>query len=162
MSIKSVIPSNDHILCHPLLLASIISSIRVFSNEQLFISGGWSIGTSTLTSILPMHTQDWFPLVVTGLISLLSKGLSIVFSNTIVWRHQFFSAQPFILSSSHTCKWLLKKNNNFDYMDFISKGMSLLFNTLSRCAIAFLPSSKHLIISWLQSPSAVILEPKKM
>ena len=54
------------------------------------------------------------------------------------------------------------KNHNFDYMDFVGKVMSLLFNTLSRCVITFLPRSKHLLISWLQSPSEVILEPRKI
>ena len=85
MSIKSVMPSNHLILCHPLLLLpSIFSSIRVFSNSQLFASGGQRIGVSASTSILPMNTRDWSPLGWTGWISLQSKGLSRVFSNTTV------------------------------------------------------------------------------
>ena len=85
MSIQSVMPSNRIILCHPLLfLPSIFPSTRVFSNESLFASGGWSIGVSASTSVLPMNIQVWFPLGWTGLIFLQSKGLSRVFSNTTV------------------------------------------------------------------------------
>ena len=90
MSIESVIPSNHLILCHPLLLLpSIFSSIRVFSNE----SGGQSTEAWALASVLPMNIQDWFPLGPTVLISLQSKGLSRVFSNTTFQKHQFFGAQ---------------------------------------------------------------------
>ena len=97
MSIESVMPSNHLILCLPLLLLpSILSSIRVFQISQLFTSGGQSIGVSTSTSVLPMNTQDWSSLGWTGWISLLSKGLSRVFSNTTVQKHQFFRAQLFL------------------------------------------------------------------
>ena len=90
MSIESVMPSNLLILCHSfLLLTSIFPSIRVFSSE----SAGPSIGVSASTSVLPMNTQDWSPLGWTGWISLQSKGLSRVFSNTTVQKHQFFSTQ---------------------------------------------------------------------
>ena len=82
------------ILCRPLLLLpSILPSIRVFPMSQLFASGGWSIGVSASPSVLPMNIQDWFPLGWTGWVSLLSKGLSKVFSNTIVQKHQFFGTQ---------------------------------------------------------------------
>ena len=92
MSIESVMPSNHLILCHPLfLLPSIFPSIRVFTNESFFASGGPSIGASA--SVLPMNIQDWFPLGWTGWISLQSKGLSRVFSDTTVQKHQFFSTQ---------------------------------------------------------------------
>ena len=94
MSTESVMPFNHLILCCPLLLPSIFSNIRVFSNSQLFASGGQSITVSASTSILPMNTQDWSPLGWTGWISLLSKGLSRVFSNTAVQKHQFFGNQP--------------------------------------------------------------------
>ena len=81
VSIKSAMPYNHLILCHPLLLSpSIFLSNRVFSNSQFFASGGQSIGVLALTSVLPMYIQDWFPLGWTGWISLLSKGLSRVFS----------------------------------------------------------------------------------
>ena len=97
MSIESVIPSNHFILrCSLLLLPSIFPSIRVFQMSQLFTSGGQSIGVSASASVLPMNIQDCSPLPWTGLISLQSKGLSRVFSNTIVQKHQFFSAQLFL------------------------------------------------------------------
>ena len=76
---------------------------------QLFPSGGLSIGASPSASVLPMNIQGWFPLGSTGLISLLSKELSRVFSSTTVWKHQFFSTQPSLWSSSHICTWLLEK-----------------------------------------------------
>ena len=94
MSIESVMPSNHLILCCPLLLLPLIlPSIRVFPMSQLFTSGDQSIGVSASTSVLPMNTQDRSPLEWTGWISLQSKGLSRVFSNTTVQKHQFFSAQ---------------------------------------------------------------------
>ena len=72
-----------------------------FLVSQLFASGGPSIGASASASVLPVNTQDWFPLELTGLISLQSKGLSRVLSNTTVQKHQFFSTQPYLWSSSH-------------------------------------------------------------
>jgi len=95
---------------HPLLpLPSIFPASGSFSMSQFFASGGQNIGASASASILPMNIQGWFPLGLTGLIFLLSKGLSRVFSSTTIWRHQFFGAQPFLLSSSHICTWLLGK-----------------------------------------------------
>ena len=95
MSIESVMPSNHLILCRPLLLLpSIFPSIRVFFNDSVIrITGGQSIGVSASASVLPMNIQDWSPLGWTGWISLQSKGLSRVFSNTTVQKHQFSSAQ---------------------------------------------------------------------
>ena len=95
-SAESVMPSNHLIRCCPLLLLpSIFPSIRVFSNEsnEFFTSGGQSIGVSTSASVLPMNIQDLFPLGLTDLFSLQSKGLSRVFSNITVQKHQFFCAQ---------------------------------------------------------------------
>ena len=89
--IESVMPSNNHILYHPLLLVPSIIP-RVFSNE-FFALGGQNIVVSASASVLPMDIQDWFPLGWTGWISLQSKGLSRVFSNTTVQKHQFFSTQ---------------------------------------------------------------------
>ena len=110
MSIESVLPSNHLILCRPLhLLPSIFPSIRVFTVSQLFTSGGHSIGVSASTSVLPMNTQDWSPLEWTGWISLQSKGLSRVFSNTTLQKHQFFGTQPSSQSNSHIHTWLLEK-----------------------------------------------------
>ena len=85
MSIVSMIPSNHLILCHPLLLwSSIFPTIRVISNESVFALGDQSIGASASAPVLSMNIQDWFPLGLTGLISLLSKGLLRVVSNTTV------------------------------------------------------------------------------
>ena len=94
MFIASLMPSNHLILCHPLLLPpSIFPSISVFPMSWFFTSGGQSIGVSASASVLPMNIQDWFPLGWTGWIFLQSKGLSRVFSNTTVQKHQFFGAQ---------------------------------------------------------------------
>ena len=109
MSIESVMPSKQLILCRPLLLPSIFPSIRSFPVSRLFTSGGQSIGASASATVLPMNIQGWFPLGLTGLISLLSKGLSRVFSNTTVQKHKFFRTQTFLLSNSHIHTWLLEK-----------------------------------------------------
>ena len=131
----------------------------LFPVSCLFTSGGQSIGVSASASVLPMNIQGWFSLGLTGLISLLSKGLPRVFSNTTVQNHQFFSAQPFLWSSSHPYM-TTGKTIALTARTFVNKVISLLLNMLSRFVIAFLPRSKCLLISWLQSPSAVIWEPK--
>ena len=95
-----------------------------------------------------MNIQDWFPLGLTSLISL--QGLSRVFSNITVQKHQFFHAQPSLWSIALT-RWA-----------FGGKVMSLIFNMLSRLVTVFLPRSKHLLIPWLQSPSTVVLEPPEI
>jgi len=103
-------PSNHLIFCRPLLLPpSIFPSITVFSNESVLQSGGRSVRVSASTSVFPMNTQDWSPLGRAGLISLWSKGLSRVFSNTTVQKHQFFSIQLSSQSNSHIHTWLLEK-----------------------------------------------------
>ena len=108
-SIMSVMPSNHLILCCPLLLPpSIFPSIRVFSNESVLCIGGQSIGASASASVLPMNIQAWFPLGWTGWISLQSKKLSRVFSNTTVQKHQFFGTQPSLQSNSYIHTWLLE------------------------------------------------------
>ena len=110
MSIELVIPSNHLILCRSLLLLpSIFPSIRVFSISGLFTSGGQSNGASASASVHPVKIRGWFPLGLTGWISLQSKGLSRVFSNTTVQKHQFFNAQPSVWSNSHIHTWLLEK-----------------------------------------------------
>ena len=94
MCIELVTPSNHLILCCPLLLlSSIFLNLRSFQMSQLFASSGQNIRVSASTSVLPMNTQDWFPLGWTGWVSLPSKGLSRVFSNTRVQKHQFFCTQ---------------------------------------------------------------------
>ena len=107
-----------------------------------------------------MIIQDWFPLGLTGLISFLYKGLSRVFPNTTVQKHQLFGTQLSLWSNSHIHTWLLEKPEL--WLDETLSVMSLLFNMLSRLVIAFLPRSKHLLISWLQPPSTVILEHRKI
>ena len=110
MSIESVTPPNHLIFCHPLLLlSSIFPSIRCFSMSQLFASGGQRIGASASASVLPMNIQDWFPVGLTDVISLLSKGFSRVFSSTTFQKHQFFSAQVSLWYNFHIRTWLLEK-----------------------------------------------------
>ena len=96
--------------CHPTISFSVVpfsSYLQFFPASgsflmnQLFTSGGQSIGALVSASVLPMNIQDWFPLGLTGLISLLCKGLSRVFSNTTIQKHQFFNAQPSLWSNSH-------------------------------------------------------------
>ena len=172
MSIKLVMPSNYLICCCSLLLPpSFFPSIRsLFQWVGLFISGQ-SIGASVSASVLSVDIQGWFPLGLTGLISLQSKRLWRVFSSTSVGKHQFFGARPSPLPSSHICTWLLEKPSPLPsshiyialtIWTFVCKVISLIFNMLSRLVIAFLPRSKHLLISQHQSPSAVILEPPKI
>ena len=115
--------------------------------NQLFTSGDQSIGASA--SVLPMNIQG-----LTDLISLVSKGLSRVFSNTTVQKHQCFVAQLSLQSNSHICTRLMEKS--LTIQTSVGKMMSLLFNMLSRLVIAFLPRNKYLLISWLHSLYAVI------
>ena len=110
MSIESVMPSNHFILCLPLLLLpSVFPSTRAFSSESVLLIRWPNIGTSPLASVLPMNIQGWFPLGLTGLISLLSKGLWRVFSSTTIQKNQFFSTQPSLWSNFHIHTWLLGK-----------------------------------------------------
>ena len=104
--------------CHPTISSSVISfssclqsfpASGSFQMSQFFPSGGQSIGVSASASVLPVNIQDWFPLGLTGLISMQSKGLSRVFSNTTVQKHQFFSTQPSLCSNSRIHTWLLEK-----------------------------------------------------
>ena len=157
--------------CHPTISPSVVCfcfcpqsfpASGSFLMNQLFASGGQSIGASVSASVIPINIQDLFPLALTGLMSLLFKGLSRVFSSTTIWKHQFCGTQHYYgptLTSVHNY-W--KKTIAMTIQTFVGKVMSLLFNMLSRFVIAFLPRSKHLLISWLQSPSAEILEPKKI
>ena len=108
--IESVMPSSHLILCRPLLLLpSIFPSIRVFFIELTLCMRWASIGVSASASILPKNTQDWSALEWTGWISLQSKGLSRVFSNTTVQKHQFFNAQLSSQSNSHIPTWPVEK-----------------------------------------------------
>ena len=110
MSIKLMMPSKHLILCHPLLLMpSIFSSMNIFSNESLFASGGQSLGASASAPVLSMNIHDWYPVELTLWISLQSKGLSRVFSNTTVKKHQLFGTQLSSWNNSHIHTWLLLK-----------------------------------------------------
>ena len=155
-------PSKHLILCRSLLLSpSIFPSIRIFSNESPLCIRWAKYWSFSYKSVLPTNIQDWFPLGWTGWISLQSKGLSRVFSNITVQKHQFPGTQISLQSSTHihicTGKTILLTRRTF-----AGKVMSLLFNMLSMLVIAFLPRSKCLLISWLWSPSAGILEPPKI
>ena len=129
--------------------------------SQLFTSGGQSIRASSSPPVFPMNIQGWFPLGLTGLISLQSKGLSRVFSNTTVQKHQFSVLSLFYGSTFISIHDYWKTCIALTRWTFTGKVISLLFNMLSRFVKTLLPRSKHLLISWLQSPSAVILEPNK-
>ena len=110
MPIELVMPSNHLILCHPfLLLPSTFPATGSFPMSQPFSSGDHSSGALASASVLPMNTQGLFPLGLTGLISLLSKGLLNVFSSTTIQKHQFLHAQPSLWSNSHICAWHLGK-----------------------------------------------------
>ena len=166
MSLVSMMPSNHFILfCPLLLLPSIFASSRSFPMRWLFTSGGQSIGASATASVFPMNIQGWYPLALTGLISLQSKGLTRVYSSATIRRHHFFSAQTSLQSNSHKLSYpymTTGKTTTLTRWTFVGKVMSLLLNMLSRLVIAFLSKSKHPLISWLQSPSPVILESKKI
>ena len=111
MSIELVMPSNHLIPCHPLLLLpSVFPSIRVFPNESVLHIRWPKSRVSASASVLLVNIQNWFPLGLTGLISLQFKGLSTVFFNTTVWKHQFFGTQPSLWSNSHVHTWPLEKS----------------------------------------------------
>ena len=162
MSIESVMPSNYLILCHPLLLPpSIFPSIRIFSNESVlhirwpkYWSFGFNISPFNEYSGLISFRMDWLDLLaVQGTLKSLLQHHS---SKVSIFRHSAF----FIVQLSHPYI-TTGKTIALIRWTFVDKVMSLLFNMLSRLAMTFLPRSKRLLISWLQSPSAVILEPKK-
>ena len=142
--------------CHPTISSSVIPFFSCpqsfpasgfFPVSQLSPWGGWSIGVSASASVLPMDTQDSSPLGYNGWISLLSEGLSRMFFNTTVQKHQLFGAQLIVqlwhpyMSTGKTIA-LTRRT-------FVGKVMSLLFNMVSRLVITFLPRNKRLLISWL-------------
>ena len=162
MSIESVLPSNHLRLCHPLLLPpAIFPSIRVFSNKSVLCirwpkhwSFSFSISPSNEYSGLVSFRIDWMDLLaVQGTLESLLQHHS---SKASILQHSVF----FIVQLSHPYM-TIGKTIALTRRTFVGKVMSLLLNMLSRLVITFLPRSKHLLISWLQSPSAVILEPKQ-
>src|SRR5574337_975167 len=160
MSIESVMPSSHLILCHPLLLLpQIPPSIRVFSNESTLRMRwpkywSFSISPSNEYSGLIFFRMDWLDLLaVQGTLRNLLQHHSSKAS--IFWHSAVFTVQlphPYMTTG---------KTIALTRQTFVAKVISLLFNMLSRLVIAFLPRSKHLFFSWLQSPSSVILEPQK-
>ena len=163
MSIESVMPSNHLILCCPLLLLpSIFPSIRVFSNESAlhirwpkYWSFSFNISASNEYPGLISFRMDWLDLLAVQrtLKSLLQHRSS---KASILWHSAFFIVQlsrPYMTTG---------KTIALTRRTFVDKVMSLLFNMLFMLVITFLPRSKHILISWLQSPSAVILEPRKI
>ena len=159
MSIQSVMPSNHLILCHLLLLLpSIFPRIRVLSNESVlcirwpkYWSFSFSISPSNEYSGLISFRSDWCHLL--GVQGTLKSFLQHHSSKASILQHSAF----FMVQLSHLYM-TTGKTIALTRQTFVGKVMSLLFNMLSRLVIAFLPRSKHLFISWLQSPSAVILE----
>ena len=151
LSSPEVCPSSRpfHQWCHPGISSSdalffcsqSFQASGSFPVSQLFESGDQNTGASASASVLPMNIQGWFPLRLTGLISLLSKLLSRVFSSTTVWRHQFFGILLSLWSSSHNHMWTTGKTITLTIRTFVGRVMSLLFNTLPRFVIAFLPRS---------------------
>ena len=161
MPIKSVTPSSHFIFCHPLLLPpSIFPSIRVFSNESVlhirwpkYWSFSFNISLSNEYSGMISFTIDWLDLLaVQGTLKSLLQHHSSKASNL---QHSAF----FIVQLSHSYM-TTGKTIALTRRTFVGKDFSLLFNMLSELVITFLPRSKCLLISWLQTPSAVILEPK--
>ena len=155
--------------CHPAISSSVIPfsscpqalpALGSFPLSQLFAWGGKRIEVSASAPVLSMNTQDWSPLGWTGWISLQPKGLSSLFQHhsskaSILQCSAFFTVQlshPYMTTG---------KTIALTRQTFVGKVMSLLLNTLSKLAITFLLRSKRLLISWLQSPSPVILEPRK-
>ena len=163
MSIKLVMPCNHLILCHPLLLPpSIFPRIRVFSNESVlcirwpkYWNFSFSISPSNEYSEFISFRIDWLDLLaVQGTLKSLLQHHSTKAS--ILWHSAFFTVQL-------SCPYMTTgKVIAFTRWTFVGKVMSLLFNMLSRLVITFFPRSKHLLISWLQSPSAGTLEPPKI
>ena len=164
MSIEWVMPSNHLILLSPSLpVLKFFPGSGSFPMSWLFTSGGQSIGASASSSALPMNIQGWYPLGLTGLISLQSEGLTLESllqhhssKASILQRSAFF-----IVQLSHLYM-TTGKTIALTRRTFVGKVMSLLFNMLSRLVIVFVPRRKHLWISWLQSPSAVIFKPPKI
>ena len=163
MSIESVMPSNHLILCHPLLLLpSVFPRIRVFSNESAlhirwpkYWSFSFNISPSSEHPGLISFGMDWLDLL--AVLGTLKSPLQHHSSKTsVIWSSAFFIVQlshPYMTTG---------KTIALTRWTFVDKVMSLLFNILSRLIITFLSRSKRLLISWLQSPSTVILEPQKI
>ena len=157
--------------CHPAISASVVlfssclqslPASESFPMSQLIAWGGQRTAVSASASVLPKNTQGWSPSEWTGWISLQSKGLSRVFSNTTSSKASVLQCSAFFTVQLSHPYMTTGKTIAMTRRTFVGKGMSLLLNMLSRLVLTFLPRSKRLLISWLQSPSAVILEAKKI
>ena len=155
--------------CHPAISFSVSPSPPAFNHSQHQDLFQWVDFQHLMVkvlelqlqhqSVLPMNILSWFPLGMTGLTSLQSKGLSRVIFSTTIRKHQFFSAQPFFMVQLSHPYMTTGKIIALTVWTFVYKVMPLLFNMLSRFVIAFLPRIKQFLILWLQLPSAVILVP---
>ena len=154
---------------HPTISSSVVPfssclqsfpSSGSFPMSQFFASHGQSIEALALASVLSMNIQGWFPFGLTGCISLQSKGPSRVFPNTTVQKHQFFGAQCSLWSNSSYPYMTTGETIALTGWVFVGKVMSLHFDNAISVGHSF-SSKEHLLILWLQSPSTMILEPKK-
>ena len=150
--------------CHPVISSSVVPfsclwsfpASGSFPMSRLFAPGGQSIGASVSASVLPMNIQGWFPLELTGLISVPSKELSRVFSNTTVQRPSIFQCPAFLIVQISHSYMTSGETIALTIRTFVGKVMSLLFNTLSRFVIVFLPRSQHLLISLRNAVSRIL------
>ena len=155
--------------CHPAISSSVVPfssylqsfpASGSFLMSQFFASGGQSIGVSASASVLPVNIQDWFPLGWTDFLAVQGTLKSLLQHHSskplILW-----CSALFIVQQSHSYM-TTGKTKALTRQTFVGKVMSLLFNMLSRLVITFLPRVKHLLISWLQSTSEVILGPPKI
>ena len=146
------------ILCHPFLLPpSTFPASGSFPMSQLFASGGQRIGVSASASVLPMNIQDWFPLGLTGWISAVQGTLKSLLQHHSS-KASILQCSAFVIVQLSHPYMTTGKTIALTRRTFVGKVMSLLFNMLCRLVITFLPRSKHLLISWLPSPSAMILK----
>ena len=159
MSIELMMPSNHRTLCCPFSSCPLsFSASESFLRSWLFPSGGQSVGASISASVLSMNMQGWFPVGLTGLISLLSRGLSRIFSSTTIRRHQFFGAQPSLWSSSLIHMWLLEKPWLWLYsVHWVGcfYESDALFGVVLTCLI---PAT--ILWAWLSSQTSEITDPE--
>ena len=161
LAIELVMPCNHLILCHPLLLPpSIFPSIRVFSNESVLRSMWPEYSASA--SVLLMNLQKLISFRMTGCYHLAVQGTLKSLLQHHSSKASILRCSAFFIVQLSQPYMTTGKTIALTRWTFVGKVMSLLFNMLSRLVIAFLPKNKHLLISWLQSPSAVILEPPKI
>ena len=161
-SIKSVMPSNHSSSAAPLpFCPQSFPASGSFPVSWFFPSGGQNIGASASAAVLPMNIQGWFPLGLTGWISLQSKGLSRVFSSTTT-KASILQCSAFFMDQLSHPYVIAGKSIVLTIWTFVSKVMSLHSNTLFTFIIALFPRSRCLLISWLLSLSAVILDSRKM